>query len=111
MKWILNMIPIPFLLLSGGCTDDITTEFKVRNLRCEYMNEAVVVKASPRFSWEILSTQNGQRQTAWHVIVSDDIKEIEAGKGTIWDSGKRRGDETFGIKWQEVRLQSFTKYY
>ena len=91
MKWILKMIAVLILSLSASCSDEMTIETTVQNLKCEYMKEAVVAKLSPRFSWEILSTQNGQRQTAWHVIVSDDIKKIEAGKGTIWDSGKRRG--------------------
>ena len=75
------------------------------------MNEAVIAKQSPRFSWELTSSENGQKQTAWQVIVSDDLKKTEAGKGNIWNSGKRKGDETFGIKMEGNRLKSFTKYY
>ena len=39
------------------------------------------------------------------------MKKTEAGKGNIWNSGKRKGDETFGIKMEGNRLKSFTKYY
>ena len=73
----------------------------------EYMTEAIVTKSSPRFSWEPVSSVNGQQQTAWQIIVSDDIDKIETGKGNTWNSGKQRGDETYGIKWKNIRLQSF----
>jgi len=75
------------------------------------MKEAIVVKAMPRFSWEIKSTQSDQNQTAWQLIVSNDLKNIEDDNGNIWDSGKKKGNETFNIKWQGNKLQSFTKYY
>ena len=81
MKRISNIITIALLLLSGACTDEITTEFNARNLRCEYMKEAIVSKSSPRFSWELFSTQNGQWQTAWQVLVSDQKEKLEDGKG------------------------------
>jgi len=108
---MLIIIAFPVLILSGSCSDEITSEFNARNLRCEYMTEALVVKSVPRFSWEAVSELNNQYQTAWQIIVSDDIKETENGKGNIWNSGKNTGDETFNIKWNNLRLQSFKKYY
>lgn len=103
---------IPFILLfSEACSEKINPEFYTQNLSCEYMKDAVVAKASPRFSWEISSTQRSQKQTAWQVIVSDDPEEIETAMGSTWDSGKTKGNKTFGIKWQGDKLQSFTKYY
>ena len=99
------------LILSGSCAEQLNPEFKVLNLKCEYMVEAVVAKLSPRFSWEITSTENGQEQTAWQLIVSDDLRKLEANNGNIWDSGKTKGNEIFGIKWQGNQLKSFTKYH
>ena len=89
----------------------IQTACQYINPRCEYMNEAVIAKQSPRFSWELESSENGQKQTAWQVIVSDDQKTTEAGKGNIWNSGKRKSHETFGIKMEGSTLKSFTEYY
>ena len=87
------------------------TIFKVVNTRCEYLQKALVVKSAPRFSWEITSNQNNQRQSAWQLIVSDDRNIIDAAQGNIWDSGKMKGNTTFGIKWEGTKLASFTKYY
>ena len=71
MKWKTNIVLLVLILLSGACSENITTEFHASNLRCEYMKEAVVSKSSPRFSWELVSTQREQKQTAWQLIVSD----------------------------------------
>jgi len=111
MKRISSIISIALLLLSAACKDEINTEFNARNLRCEYMNEAVVSKSSPRFSWEIISAQNGQLQTAWQLILSDQKDMLAEGKGNVWNSGKTKGNQSFGIKWQGDKLESFTKYY
>ncbi len=111
MKAVSYIIPIILFLLLGACAEEITTEFSARNLKCEYMEEAVVSKTSPRFSWELVSTQKGQGQTAWQLIVSDQKAKIEDGKGNVWNSGKREGDQTFNLKWQGDRLESLTKYY
>jgi alpha-L-rhamnosidase len=111
MNKMLKTLFAIYLFLFVACSNEITTEVVVGNLRCEYMQEAVLAKLSPRFSWEILSTQKGQQQTAWQLIVSNDSEKIEAAKGNIWDSGKTKGSETFGIKYSGCKLQSFTKYY
>jgi alpha-L-rhamnosidase len=111
MKKMLCLIPMLFLAHTGGCSEKMTSEITVQNLRCEFMEAAVIVKPAARFSWELISSQTGQKQTAWQVIVSDDKEKIKAGVGSIWNSGKRNGGQTFGIKFQGDSLQSFTKYY
>ena len=111
MKRILKKRLIILLLLFGACTENMTEKISVGNLKCEYMKEAVVAKASPRFSWELSSKVNDQHQTAWQVIVSDNLEKIKSDKGNIWNSGKQKGDVTFGNKYKGDKLQSFSKYY
>ena len=50
-------------------------------------------------------------QKAWQIIVSTERSEIEKGSGNTWDSKKTKGNESFGIKLPENRLESFRKYY
>jgi alpha-L-rhamnosidase len=83
----------------------------VQHLQCENMVDALVAKTTPRFSWEPVSAQRGQRQTAWQLIVSDEKVEIEAKTGNCWDSGKIKGSQTFNINYGGSRLTSFKKYY
>ena len=111
MKRIFKTVSVLSILLTGSCRRDNSDSLTVLSPRCEYMNEAVIAKQSPRFSWELASSENGQKQTAWQVIVSDDKKTTAAGKGNIWNSGKRKSQETFGIKMEGSSFKSFTEYY
>ncbi len=54
--------------------------------------------------------RKGARQTACQVIVDKDSLELIAGKGTIWDSGKKglRTDSDYLFR---TGTSSFTKYY
>jgi alpha-L-rhamnosidase len=99
------------MLFGNSCSEKVNSELNPVNLRCEYMENPIITKSSPRFSWEIKSNQNNQNQTYWQLIVSNSLEEIEASNGNIWDSGKTKGIETFGITWRDNKLQSFTKYY
>ena len=107
----INKLTILLLFALLSCKDELTTELFITNPGCEYMTEALIDIQSPRFSWELESSQNGQNQKAWQIIVSTDKEKIEAGKGDVWDSGKKKGNETFGIKLPGNRLHSFDKYY
>ena len=111
MKRILKILTFLTLILALGCKRDNSENMSVINPRCEYMTDALIAKQSPRLSWELASSATGQKQTAWQVIVSDDLKKTKSGKGNIWNSGKRKGNETFGIEMEGASLNSFTKYY
>ncbi|MBK9388709.1 MAG: family 78 glycoside hydrolase catalytic domain [Bacteroidetes bacterium] len=111
MKSICKLFIVFLLLISAGCQDKKELSLTAENLKCEYMNEALTAIQTPRFSWELVSSKNNQYQKAWQIIVSDNKESIKAGKGNIWDSGKSKGNETFGIKLPENKLHSFTKYY
>jgi alpha-L-rhamnosidase len=111
MKFIYKFFFVFLLMVFISCQDQKELSLTAENLKCEYMNEALIAIQSPRFSWELISSKNNQYQKAWQIIVSDNKESIEAGKGNIWDSGKRKGNETFGIKLPQNKLHSFTKYY
>ena len=86
-------------------------ELSVTNLKCEYMNSALIAGQSPRLSWELEATRGSQYQKAWQIVVGNDKAAVESGKGNIWDSGKKKGSETNEIRLPENILSSFTKYY
>ncbi len=111
MKSIYKLLFVLLLPVIAGCKEKTDSSITADNLKCEYMNDALIAIQSPRFSWELNSSKNNQYQKAWQVILSDNNESIETGKGNIWDSGKRKGNETFGIKLPENKLQSFKKYY
>lgn len=59
---------------------------KIIDLRCEgQVNPIGIGHAQPRLSWTLESDQQGARQTAYQIQVSDDT-------GVIWDTGKVESD-------------------
>ena len=55
----------------------------------------------PRFSWQIVSTRQDVRQTAYQIIVSDD-------KGEMWNSGRMESDQQLWVPYGGKKLQSAT---
>ncbi len=77
------------------------------DLRCEYaVNPLGVDVASPRLFWTLKSSERGQRQTAYEILVAGSEKELAAGKGDLWDSGKVDSDETIQIPYGGKELRS-----
>ena len=111
MRNIFGIIPALITSFLASCSVAKTDSLTISNLRCEFMNESLTEKRTPRLSWELSSAETGQRQTAWQVILSDDRRKLDKGRGDIWNSGKKSGSETFGIIPDGKKLASFRKYY
>lgn len=80
---------------------------RVTGLKCEYaVNPLGVDVAAPRLSWQVASDQNGERQTAWQVLVASSREALAADRGDLWDSGKVAGDQTTLIPYAGKALAS-----
>ena len=85
---------------------------KADKLRTEYLvNPLGLDVAQPRLSWTLISGQRAQKQSAYELIVSDNEKDIVAGTGNMWASGKVASSQSLHIKYAGKPLGSFTKYY
>ncbi len=80
-------------------------------LTCEYkINPLGIEVAHPRFSWQFIIDGRDQHQSAYEIIVSDNISEISSGKGSQWNSAIPSTQNTH-IEYNGNELQSFTKYF
>src|ERR1051326_2713071 len=67
-------------------------------LRCEYAVDPLNVDiARPRLFWIDESSERGERQSAYEVLVASTEKILAGDKGDLWDSGKVASDETIQI--------------
>jgi alpha-L-rhamnosidase len=67
-------------------------------LRCEYLvNPPGIDELRPRLSWVVESSQRGQRQTAYQVLVASDDRLLRTDRGDLWDTRKVASDQTTGI--------------
>jgi alpha-L-rhamnosidase len=88
------------------------SEIKTDRLTCEYMvNPLGIEVVKPRLSWTILSSIRNQKQTAYEVVVSDNIKDIKRMKGNIWQTGKVSSSESVHVAYDGNPLKAFTRYY
>jgi len=101
------MALISLVLIGGGCA---MAAIKPVNLRCEYrLNPIGVDVREPRLSWTLESVElnaRGKRQTAYRIIVSSSLENLNRNVGDLWDTGKVESDETAQIPYAGKPLKS-----
>ncbi len=84
-------------------------------LQCEYLSNPLGIDATnPRLSWKLEAvdvTANGQKQTAYNILVASDLRLLQQGKGDIWDSGKVLSAESVNIRYAGSPLASGKQYF
>ncbi len=68
---------------------------RVGQLRCEYLENPLGIDvARPQLSWILESSERGQKQTAYQILVASSTGELEKNSGDLWDSGMVSSDQT-----------------
>lgn len=82
------------------------------NLRCEYeWNPIGIDVARPRLSWEVSDSRRGARQAAYRIIVSPAEYLVADGKGTLWDTGRVKSDQSIHVVYGGPALNARLRYY
>ncbi|MDF2439539.1 MAG: alpha-L-rhamnosidase [Abditibacteriota bacterium] len=69
-----------------------------QQLRAEYrVNPVGLDVARPRLSWIVTSSQRGQKQTAYQILVAGTQSTLKRNRGDLWDSGRVASNETAHI--------------
>lgn len=84
----------------------------VLNTACESkINPVGVEAAHPRLSWVIDSNARGTKQSAYHILVSDNPDQLESNIGNIWNSEVVKSDLSVQVEYAGATLSSGKKYY
>ena len=76
-------------------------------LQCEARTNPLGVDvARPRLTWVLESTENGERQTAFRILVATRPALLQPEKADLWDSGEVRSDETLNLEYSGKPLHS-----
>ncbi|MEP7279606.1 MAG: family 78 glycoside hydrolase catalytic domain [Bacteroidota bacterium] len=82
------------------------------HLTCEYRTNPLGIDVlQPRLSWNIVSKEKNQLQTAYEIVVSDDSNNKEQGKGNVWNTGKILSGNNIHIDYNGKALKPFTRYF
>src|SRR5580658_7198245 len=76
-------------------------------LRCEYLvNPIGIDELAPRLSWALRSSERGERQRAWQILVASTKRNLARNNGDLWDSGRIEGDGSIGAVYSGSALAS-----
>ncbi len=81
-------------------------------LTCEYIENPLGIDIPlPRLAWNFTSTERSQFQSAYEIIVSDNLAAISKGAGSEWSTGKVVSAVNMQIVYAGKPLKPFTRYY
>ena len=84
----------------------------VQNLQCENRQDPLGVEAAyPALSWQLHNEQKNILQTAYQIIVGDDIDLLYKGIGNIWDSKKMLSNASIQVLYNGKKLIATKKYF
>ncbi|MDR0712238.1 MAG: family 78 glycoside hydrolase catalytic domain [Prevotellaceae bacterium] len=84
----------------------------LQNLRCEMLKNPEGIGAStPRFSWEIVSSDVNVAQTVYHILVASSAEKLAADEGDVWSSGEVKSAQSVLVSYAGSPLQSKTNFF
>ena len=97
---LIILVLCALILVPNISAENIT----IKNLRCEYLKNPLGVDVpTPRLSWIVESDQNGQKQTAYHILVSTSQQNLDNDIGDAWDSKKTDTGQSIQIYYNYIR--------
>lgn len=83
---------------------------QIAQLKTDYqINPLGLDNPKPEFSWIVQSDVRGMEQSAFEILVADDLKKLDS--GNCWKSERISGNQTFGVEYRGKPLKSFTRYF
>ncbi len=76
-------------------------------LRCEYRDNPLGIdEPQPRLTWRVESSEIGQRQTAYRILVATSEASLKQNNPDLWDSGQIASDQTVNVVYAGKGLTS-----
>ena len=120
----INMVHIIRTIFLGICmiiafssyslygSNPASDSIKLVELRCEYATNPLGIDVkTPKFSWILESTERGQMQSAYQVLVASSLDNLRNEVGDNWDSKKVRLSKSVNISYKGKLLTSGEKCY
>ena len=77
------MRPTSILAVVLMAANAAVAQLEPTDLRCEYARTPSTDAAKPRLSWKLQSSERGQRQTAYQILVATTPEKLAAGQGVV----------------------------
>ena len=83
-------------------------KLSVTHLTCEYVvNPTGIDIRHPRLSWQLLSAENGEKQTAYHILVATTPEKLNDAQADLWNTGKVKSGQSSLVAYAGKKLKPF----
>ncbi|NRF37653.1 hypothetical protein [Pedobacter foliorum] len=84
----------------------------VSELKCEYRRDPLGIEIQqPRLAWQLNSTRQHVMQTAYRILVADNLQSLDKNIGNVWDTRKVNSDASIQIRYSGLKLLPTQVYY
>ncbi len=87
------------------------SKIHISNLRVENAVDSYTEATTPRFSWRLESSEKAVSQSAYQIVVSSTIQNLNNNNYDIWNSGKVNSDQSILIDYKGTELKPVSRYY
>ncbi|QPH40215.1 family 78 glycoside hydrolase catalytic domain [Pedobacter endophyticus] len=87
-------------------------EIKVVDLTCGYRKNPIGIDlTSPNLSWKLQSARHNVMQTAYQILVSSSLGQLNKNVGDVWDSKKVNANQSIQLQYKGTELLPTKTYY
>ena len=110
---ITGMKKLLVLVLPVLCSfQQFEAKVDVKDLQCQHMTDPLGVEMlKPQLNWKIISSQRNVMQTAYRILVADNLFSLEKNDGNVWDSKKVSSEQSIQVTYAGKTLESRKIYY
>lgn len=72
---------------------------------------SLITDAKPDYGWIMNASHENEIQSAYQILVSSSLENLDQGKADMWDSGKVVSDQSINVNYAGTALQSSTSYW
>jgi alpha-L-rhamnosidase len=107
----LFILLISICIFNKNCQVRNHPDIEIIQTKCNNQINPMGTGNNPLFSWTANSVKTCKSQSAYRIIVASDQKNIDNGKGDLWDSGKKLSDQSVWISYNGKNLDPCKHYY
>src|SRR5690349_14618079 len=99
------LLALGIWIFSGAWSLVLGASLIAASLRCEYLSSPLGLdERHPRLTWRVESSERGEKQTAYQIIVASDPSKFDS--PDLWDSGKVSSSQTINVVYSGKPLTS-----
>jgi hypothetical protein len=105
---LISVVIIGLVVLACNPGSEVTVD----NLTCNFRENPLGVDSeAPKLGWQLKSSGYNIVQSAYRVIVAENVDDLEKESGSVWDSGKIESFQSINVPYGGPNLEPGKRYF